>query len=169
MTLSFFLTNWLQGATSAAATPQEGIYDSTVMRIKFPLLSISLLRLNNGDTRSYQYFYQYTTILRGESWERETETPQKMIRFPFTHGNGAEPPSGESSDSHQTDQSSSMNDTSRLKCARCICLKHADMTFVKMFTITDFGPIIFYPKSITRNILHFGTKQRKMLKTLEWL
>ena len=137
MTLSFLLTNWLQGATSAAATPQEGIYDSTVMRIKFPLLSISLLRLNNGDTRSYQYFYQYTTILRGGSWERETETPQKMIRFPFTHGNGAEPPSGESSDSHQTDQNSSMNDSSRIKCARCICLKHADMIFVKMFVNTS--------------------------------
>ena len=37
-----------------------------------------------------------------------------------------------------------------------------DMIFVKIFTLPDFGPIIFYSKSITRNILHFGTKQRKI-------
>ena len=35
----------------------------------------------------------------------------------------------------------------------------ADMIFVKIFTLADIGPITFYPKSITRNILHFGTKQ----------
>ena len=41
-----------------------------------------------------------------------------------------------------------------------------DMIFVKIFTLPDFGPIIFYPKSITRNILHFGTEVCKILKTL---
>ena len=43
----------------------------------------------------------------------------------------------------------------------------ADMIFVKMFTLADFGPIIFYPKSISRDILHFGTKQCEILKTLD--
>ena len=37
-----------------------------------------------------------------------------------------------------------------------------NMIFVKIFTLADIGPIMFYPKSITRNILHFGTKQRKI-------
>ena len=31
----------------------------------------------------------------------------------------------------------------------------ADMIFVKIFTLADFGPIMFYPKSVPRDILYY--------------
>ena len=47
--------------------------------------------------------------------------------------------------------------------------ENTDMIFVKIFTLADFGPIMFYPKSITRDILHFGTKQCKILEDFGWI